>query len=181
MKQENKKCKICGNNFYPSNNKQIVCGLKCSIDHSNKQAKENILKDHKLKKKIWYKNQMKITEWKEKFQKIFNSYIRERDRKKNCVSCDRKLIGKFDAGHFFDTTYQFLRFNENNVHAQCVHCNKHKRSNAHEYRFNIIKRITIDDLKYLDIHRNDKCTLTVEEIKALIDLYRQKTKDLKKK
>ena len=31
MKEKNKKCKVCKDDFYPENEKQIVCGWQCAL------------------------------------------------------------------------------------------------------------------------------------------------------
>lgn len=42
MKQKEKKCVLCGDKFYPSNDKKITCSMKCSFEHQNKKIKEKI-------------------------------------------------------------------------------------------------------------------------------------------
>lgn len=178
MKQTEKKCAICGDTFYPYKTTQRVCSMKCFLEHQNakikKQVKKSVINETKGMEALTPSG------WKQKFVTAFNSYIRERDKKKGCVSCDRSLINvKFDAGHFYASTYEGLRFNELNVHGQCKRCNQFKGSNNVEYRKRITNRITPDQLQWLDDHKYDELKLTIWEIKKLIDEYEQKTKDLK--
>ena len=185
-KSDHKKCKICDNKFYPSNERQVVCGWKCAIQHANIITKKEVVKRAKAdKKRIRQQKQDLITpsEWKNKLQKYFNKYIRIRDHLRGCISCDSSLEGtKYDAGHFWEKSkYPFLRFHEANCHGQCVRCNKHRGSNAHEYRLRITERITPEQLQWLDDHRNDKLDLSIPEIQEKIAYYKQKIKDIQNK
>ena len=107
-------------------------------------------------------------------QQLFNAFIRNRDKNKGCISCGATLSGKFDAGHFYSVgSYPNLRFNENNVHGQCVHCNQHKGGNLHEYRIRIVERIGDAALFELGETRNEYHKFTKEEIQSIIDKYRK--------
>lgn len=78
----------------------------------------------------------------------FNKFIRERDKDKGCVSCGAKVE---HAGHFYSGGhYSALRFNENNVHGQCLRCNNFLHGNLNEYRKRITQRIGLSGLKELD-------------------------------
>ena len=80
--------------------------------------------------------------------KHFNKFIRERDQDKGCVSCGAPVS---QAGHFYSAGhYAALRFNENNVHGQCVRCNMYLSGNLNEYRKRITQRIDLSDLNELD-------------------------------
>ena len=105
-----------------------------------------------------------ISELTKKTQKHVNDYIRERDRGKDCISCDKPLKGKFDAGHYFESSrYPSVRFDDNNIHGQCVTCNKHRHGNLIEYQIGIEKRI--GGVELFDLHQkaHEKRTYTKEE------------------
>ena len=60
----------------------------------------------------------------------FNKYIRQRD--KRCISCNAPTE---NAGHYFSAgNHASLRFDERNVHGQCIRCNKWLHGNLIEYR-----------------------------------------------
>ena len=60
-----------------------------------------------------------------KARKAFQSYIRERDKGKPCISCGTTTATKWDAGHYLKAElYTGLIFNEDNVHRQCQRCNQ---------------------------------------------------------
>jgi len=78
----------------------------------------------------------------------FNKFIRERDADKRCISCGGKVQ---QAGHFYSGGhYPVLRFNEDNVHGQCIRCNYHLSGNLNRYRINLINKIGQERIKRLD-------------------------------
>ncbi len=118
-------------------------------------------------------------DWLKDLQKVFNKYIRLRDQGKNCISCNRVLKGKYDAGHFFSVgAYPNLRFNEDNVHAQCVHCNQHKHGNIAEYSIRLPQKIGLERFEELQQSRSSTLKLSIPEIKTKIEVYKQKIKVL---
>jgi hypothetical protein len=180
---KNKTCKQCKRKFEQKQLLQYVCSLECSIDYSkalqkNKEQKENkeFKKKIKEKHKTWssYVKDVEI---------VFNAFIRERDKNLPCISCDA-LAGtyKLTAGHFYPTTYQCLRFNEDNVHGQCwFNCNKNKHGNVNEYRIRLIEKIGIKRVEQLDEDRVKKLDLTIPELIELKVNYKDKLRVLKKR
>lgn len=171
-----KKCKICKEQFDPQRQLQFVCSYECSIKHANnlkvsKQKKEDGIKREKLKT---HSDHLK------ELQAIFNTYIRERDKNKPCISCDKPLTNKFDAGHFYSVgAYPNIRFNENNVHGQCVHCNQHKHGNVNEYVLRLPNRIGVEMYEQLILDRNKPLKLSLPEIEVMKIKYRELTKILR--
>ena len=134
-------CK-CGNEFEPYHkaNSTIVSRIciTCLLAKSNTKRKKTQRKETKELKTALKTH----SEWLRDLQKVFNTYIRERDKGKPCISCDRPLANKFDAGHFFSVgAYPNIRFNEDNTNGQCVHCNQHKHGNVSEYAIRLPYRI----------------------------------------
>lgn len=71
---------------------------------------------------------------------VFNRWIRERDKGQPCISCGRYTT--LQAGHFFSAGhYPGLRFDPDNVHGQCLRCNKYLSANLIEYQRNLLTRI----------------------------------------
>lgn len=179
MKQtKTKRCKICKKQFTPTiSSLQVTCTtVSCVLQHAKAiKAKNDRLKIQEMRERLKTRQ-----EHLKELQVIFNAYIRERDRGTLCISCDRPLKGKYDAGHFFSVgSYPNLRFHEDNVHGQCVECNQHKHGNLIEYGERLILRIGIKQLDELHAAKNGRLSLTAEEIKELIKVYKQKTKSLK--
>ena len=108
-----KKCKYCKNQFLPYTSLQQVCSIQCSIEYGNIKAKRKAKKEYLEKKRRWKEENMTRQDWIKELQRVFNQFIRLRDKNKGCVSCGATLVSrKYDAGHFYPTTYSGLRFNE---------------------------------------------------------------------
>ena len=108
-----------------------------------------------------------------KAQKLFNTYIRNRDRGRKCISCTNILEGKFDAGHFYNANNHWsLRFDLSNVHGQCVACNQHKHGNLLEYRKGLLDRIGEQELLRLEEESTKTRKYTREELREIITNYK---------
>lgn len=97
-----------------------------------------------------------VAQLRKKAQVVFNAFIRKRDSGKPCVNCGE--YRKLQAGHFYPTsTHSHLRFNEDNVHGECLHCNYfNSQSHAYGYRTEIEIRIgkkAFNNLQLLAEHR----------------------------
>ena len=170
-----RKCVQCKEKFTPQNNTQVVCSVFCSIEFM-KSKKAN---DWQKEKKVLKEKLMTKSDYLNICQKVFNTYIRTRDKDNNCISCNKKLVGKYDAGHFFSVgAYPNLRFNENNVFGQCVHCNRDKHGNVKEYDLRLQNILSKEDYNQLLNDRNKPALLGIEDVKELIAIYRVKTKEL---
>lgn len=122
-----------------------------------------------------------MSQWRKELQQWFNKYIRLRDEKMPCISCDKKLVGKYDAGHYFSVgSYPNLRFNEDNVHGQCVECNQHKHGNQIEYGIRLEKRIGKKRIEELMSIRNERLSLPLDRIKELITYYKNEINKIRK-
>lgn len=171
MKQ--KKCKQCGKAFSPINSLQPVCSYLCALKYNSKKEVDKRIRN--LKKGLQTQS-----DHIQALQIVFNTYIRLRDKGKKCISCDEWLLGKYDAGHYYSAgNYSFLRFNEDNVHGQCVHCNQHLHGNLIEYSKKLEKRIGKERYNELETNRHRKLLLPKEEILELITKYKLKIKGLK--
>lgn len=114
-------------------------------------------------------------------QEWFNKYIRLRDSKNGmfkCISCGAfKSNDQLNAGHFYSVGgHSYLRFNEKNVHGQCIKCNCHEHANLLNYRKNLIKKIGQEEVDKLETwckfsHKWDKI-----QVIAIIQLYKEKCK-----
>lgn len=177
-KLRKKKCKVCKVQFQPIQPFQAWCSPNCGYQW------QRILRDKRERKELKDRKQALLSrpDYLLLAQKVFNTYIRERDKLLPCISCGTSANVKYDAGHFWAAgNYSFLRFNENNVHKQCSNkCNKHLSGNLIEYRFNLIRRIGEDEVLKLDEVRHELLRLSIPEIKELIIEYRDKLKELKK-
>lgn len=174
-----KKCKYCKFEFQPKRPLESVCSQKCAIEYAKAKQRLKVEKEWKTEKKDLKERLKTHSDHLKELQVIFNKYIRLRDKDKPCISCGRALKGKYDAGHFYSVgSYPNLRFNENNVHGQCVHCNQHNHGAMIEYNLRLPERIGQYAYDELERTRNVPLKLTVPEILELKKLYKDKIKTL---
>ncbi len=170
-----KVCKNCKEKYLPKMPLQQVCSVKCALEleykrnkaKNEKESKQNIAKiKESLKTKKDYLNEL---------QKVFNTYIRIRDKDKPCISCGCSLLNiKYDAGHYYCVgLYPELRFDEDNVHGQCTYCNKHNHGNLLAYAANLPDRIGINRFLALNDRINIERHYSISELKELIVKYKQ--------
>lgn len=187
-KLKTKCCKVCGGEFetYDSFRKWCSsdCGVKLAREQQAKQrekaaekrAKEERVKVRKARENLRADDR---AYWLKKAQAEFNKFIRLRDRDLPCISCGRFHQGQWHAGHYRSVgACPELRFNEDNVHKQCSVCNNHKSGNAIEYRIGLVERIGVEKVEFLERKDHPPLKLTIDEIKALIQVYKAKCKEL---
>ena len=173
MKQ--KKCKQCKEAFIPLRQLQQVCSAICGVrltqsKREKKQRKETIEKKKEL---------LTLSDWVKVAQTTFNHYIRLRDEKEPCISCQRYHKGQYHAGHYRTTAAApQLRFNEFNVAKQCSACNNYKSGNITEYRINLVKKIGVQEVEKLESDNTVK-KYSIEEVKEINETYKRKIKELK--
>jgi len=188
-KDKEKTCKNpdCGMKFKPYyNSLQPVCSIACArILAKIKEGKKWRLEKAKRKAAL-----MTHSGYIKKLVPIFNKYIRERDKHKGCISCKATFVKddkaaipefkKFDAGHCFPAGhYANIRFDESNVHGQCVECNQHLHGNQAEYVLNLPDRIGENSFARLMKIRHEDMKHSIPELKALIIKYKEKSKKAK--
>ena len=122
---------------------------------------------------------------KKEAEREFNAFIRARDADQPCISCGAPppdlsgLHAGRDAGHYRSVgSAAHLRYHEDNVHAQCVHCNQHGAGRAVEYRIGLIARIGEARVVALETN-NTVRKWTHDELRAIRDTYKAKLKEMK--
>lgn len=68
-----------------------------------------------------------------KLDKVFSEYIRRRDRGICCTCGVQKEWKLQQAGHYISRSHLSTRYNEINVHCQCISCNVFKSGNMPSY------------------------------------------------
>lgn len=176
------KCKVCNQEFIRERPLQVLCGFECTVEYARlsreKKDRQNASKARKEYREEKEK-QKTLTDWLNETQTIFNRYIVARDGKK-CISCGtEKPDIIFCAGHFRTRkAASQLRFNEDNVHTQCnFYCNSKLSGNIANYRPALIAKIGIDRVEALE-NNNEEKRWTVEELKELKRIYKEKLKQL---
>jgi hypothetical protein len=89
--------------------------------------------------------QREITKTKE----LVHKAIRLRDEGKRCITCGCEWRSDFDAGHCFPTKFNSIRFHFDNIHGQCIGCNRFKDGRHSEYIIQLPKRIGEEAFKNL--------------------------------
>lgn len=176
-KIKHKKCKVCKNEFTPTMPLASVCSYQCAIKHSN-----NLMTERKKTEVKKAKEKLKThSDHLKDLQIIFNTYIRERDKGKPCISCDKVLIGNdVNASHFYSVgAYPNLRFNEFNVSNSCIRCNKELHGNIAEYAIRLPLRIGKENFDKLTEDRLKPLKLSLPEIEVMKIKYRELTKMLR--
>lgn len=188
-----RKCKYCGE--YSRVDRGFIApdnSFFCIPNHAVFWAKEKIDKQREKKIANLKKREKKeIAKQKRDFraqdtsfrrkaaQKAFNAYIRKRDEKLGCISCDKphNWQGQWHAGHLKTVGARGdIRFNEDNVNKQCSVCNNHLSGNVGEYEKRLIERIGKSRVEALSLVRQVK--RTAEDYKAIETEYKKKLKEL---
>ena len=98
------RCKNCNTKFEKRYPNQMGALSFCLESDECTEAfwqavKAKRIKEAQKKKRQYKKDNETVQELMKRAQKVFNEFIRERDKGKKCISCSNKLQGKFDAGH----------------------------------------------------------------------------------
>jgi hypothetical protein len=116
-----------------------------------------------------YKSQISLPKLLAKAQKIFNAWIRSRDRDKGCISCGGPVE---HAGHYLSQGHHSaLRFNEMNTNGQCVRCNTFLHGNLINYRIGLVKRYGEEKVLFLESNKNAVKKWGRVELLAIIQMY----------
>lgn len=173
-----KRCKStgCGNRFTPKYSFQTWCSPGCGYQISQDKLK----KSQKKKKKEVLDRLKSKSDYAKDAQKAFNAFIRERDKGRGCISCGSMSAMAYHAGHYLTTKARpELRFNEYNCHLQCSHCNMYLSGNLIEYRKELVKRVGLDVVEWLEgpheLSRNGK-----EDLIEIRKKYQKKLSDMRK-
>jgi hypothetical protein len=173
-------------------------GWFCSIEHMQEYGskKAKIIKD-KQERKDHNKAKKNLRESSKKWmmnktKELCHKYIRARDKDLPCISCG-SYEGEidstgwdhiWDAGHFLSRgSHPELRFEELNIHKQCVKCNTapniagQSRTVKEGYRESIIRKIGIEKVEWLE-GPHPIPTRTIEDLKEIQNTYKLKIKEL---
>ena len=179
------RCKNCKDKFEPKKFNWKWCDKEeCNnvgVSETLSKARKKLEQKKRLESRKAKESLLTHKDYLKLLQTAFNAYIRKRDEGLPCVSCGKEPPFDLAAGHFYSAgNYSFLRFNELNVHGQCnAHCNMFLGGNIHEYRKRITNRISQEDLKWLDDNCHKELRLTINEIKQLINKYKNMCRALK--
>jgi hypothetical protein len=164
------RCRNCKDKFEPVRFNAKYCLKDECVRAFVAEAKEKQWKQTKTRMKADLKT---TSDWLKEAQKVFNTYIRERDKGLNCISCD-KPPKKKNCGHYYSQGgHSNVRFDEDNCHLQCEHCNSFLAGNLLNYQIGIEKRIGAERLIELQGRAHLEKRWSVDELKELIKKYKK--------
>lgn len=173
-----KKCKApgCGALFTPFNSLQKWCSPDCGLKLArHNQRKERKAETRRMRQHL---NSNDRSYQLKKAQEAFNKFIRLRDRNEPCISCGRYHSGQYHAGHYKTIgAHSELRFEEDNCHKQCAPCNNHKSGNITNYRPNLIEKIGIDRVAWLE-GKHELTKWDIDDLKIIRRCYERKAKEI---
>lgn len=113
---------------------------------------------------------------------LFSRYIRKRDcpnGQGRCITCNRPITpSSCDAGHYISRRVTATRWNEANVHAQCVECNRHQYGRESEYRTVLVQMYGLPAVLDLESKKGLVVRLRDSDYDELIKYYKEKLKKL---
>ena len=174
------KCKQCKTPFERMKPLQAVCSPICAIEYSK------VLEEKKKRKETRELKQSMKT-WMDYYQealKVFNSYVRERDKNEKCISCDAAPgTYRLTSGHYFPQGQnKSVALDEDNAHSQCwFNCNKNKSGNLAEYYPRLIKKIGQERFDELEQRKNSLKKYSIPELIEIKIIFKEKLKTLKAK
>lgn len=168
-------CRICQGEYTKARMEQIVCSIACA--RRIPVVARNTIKAEKRAAKVKLESLKTRAKWIQETQQAFNSMIRARDELLGCISCGTR-DGKVNAGHYLSTGARpELRFEPLNVHRQCERCNTYLHGNLIAYRTELIRRIGLAAVEWLEGPHEPK-KWTIPELKAMRDAFRRMKKEL---
>jgi hypothetical protein len=178
------RCKNCRTKFEPKAFLEKYCQNKdCQIEKNTQMALKNLAKYKREKKERLNKTKESLlttSDYLKIAQKVFNTYIRLRDKNDPCISCGTRN-GKKNAGHYYSQGgHSNVRFDEDNVHLQCEYCNTYLSANLINYTKGLEEKIGHSRLMNLSQRAQAQKKWTMDEVKDLIKEYKEKTKQNEK-
>jgi len=170
MKASSRRCKTCRKKV-PAESAFVsqlraFCSFECLSQFTQSECgKKTIIKSRKKETRERKEKLKRRGDYMREAVQAFNAYIRWRDRDDACISCgsfspDDVFGGSWDAGHFRSRgSAPQLTFRQDNVHKQCVKCNRFLSGNVTEYRTRLIHKIGVDKVNALE------CTNAVESMR----------------
>jgi len=157
------------------------CRKNYGINRTNdlkKKTDKRLDDEFKVKKSVYDAN--KLSTRKRAAKEACHRYIRLRDKDKLCICCSEPLGDDFEAGHFWESgNFSFIRYHEDNIHGQRKHCNRFKGGDSGFYRENLVEKIGIDRVKWLDNNRSKSVKITADYLREIEAYYKAKISELK--
>lgn len=116
-----------------------------------------------------------------KLDAVFSKYIRRKYSNDGeyvqCFTCGKwGAIKKMQAGHYHSRRFKSIRWDEKNVHVQCVGCNLYHEGNKPAYTLKLIEKYGAEVLQELEIKRVSGSRLDRFDLETLIGHYQKELK-----
>ena len=170
------RCRNCKEKFEPIRfNMKYCLNDECvRVWVESEKAKQWKVKKQKMKKEL-----LTLSDYTKILQQLVNKFVRLRDKGLPCISCQKPIKGKTDAGHLYSVgNYPSVRFHESNINAQCITCNQYNGGMVNDYRINFVKRYSESELNTLDLLAHETRKYSIPELKEMIVEYKNKIKEL---
>jgi len=181
-----RKCKECKE--YVSEFIKLPAGVFCNMDHAiefaNAKAKKTKEKAFKAETRARKEKAKSVSDWCGDLQAIVNKYVRLRDAKEGCISCDKPSSwgGQWHCSHYFSRGHSSsLRFNLWNMHKSCSVCNSHLSGNIEQYTPRLIEKIGDDRYQFLVERKSDVARYEIDYLKRAIKVARKAVKRLERR
>lgn len=180
------RCKACKDQFTPARPMQSVCSPACAYERvrAQKEQAERQARSDRRKEDRDRREKLKTrSDYIKEAQIACNSYVRERDRGRLCISCGNTLRsggtgGGFDAGHYRSVgSAPHLRFEPDNIHGQCKQCNRYGAGRAVDYRAGLVERIGLRRVEALEADQTPR-KYSIPELIQIRDEFKAKAKEL---
>lgn len=144
---------------------------------SKRKAEIVIEKGIKARKRVYRAIDVKIR--KKGAYRWCHKYILERDKGLDCICCDRPMDGAIHAGHFLESgNNSFLRYHEDNIHAQRGQCNFYHGGDSGDYEFRLRIKIGNAKVRWLLANKGGTVKRTAQDYKEIEEYYKAKLKEI---
>ena len=176
-----KLCKVCNATYTSTRPLQRCCDVSCAIEYNHRVDAKSRERASKRALRARRDNARPLSWYHKRAQAEFNKFIRLRDRDLGCVSCDKPATwgGQWHASHYRPRggAGSAMRYLEVGCAKSCSECNNHKSGNLTAYRVELIKRIGLPLVEWLET-QNAPCKWTRQELEYVREHYRLKCKEL---
>lgn len=171
-----KRCRICARDFTPISSMSKACSVPCALEWSRRLAAKKAARDIREARQKAKSRGDHLAD----LQDAFNAWIRLRDAGQPCISCGIRRRCGWNAGHYRSVgSTPELRFEPLNVHRQCIHCNKYLSGNLTAYRINLIEKIGLEKVEWLE-GKHEPLKLTLTQIEQMKSYYRAEVRRMKR-
>lgn len=169
----------CGQAFLALRPLQAACSPACAasmaaIKRERAERAADRAKREKLKPRA---------AWLAEAQIAVNRYVRMRDARLPCVSCDRSALwpGQWHASHLRSVgAASSVRFHLWNIHKACSICNNHLSGNLAEYEPRLRMRIGAEKIEWLRA-QNGRADYSIDYLKRLKRVFAKKARRLERR